>query len=479
MSHHNYKVKKIVKFKNHLLQDLKSFLLQDNYERHAFLFCNLSISTNSIIFLVDKIITINDKDIDHSAIHVRIKKELADNIFIDFTNSDYDGFISCHSHPFENADVWFSSVDDKNDKYLFSYFYDEIIKYKNKSEMLTMVFGQNTIASRAYNLNDKTFEEIDNIVSMEYPIKYFAPTNNKKKSFFNNNELFNRQVLAFGEEGQGLLSSLKVTLVGAGGTGSILSEALIRLGVKELIIIDHDKLEFSNLNRWQGGKQEDVEKYKVDIIKDNLSKINNTIKITTFCKTIYNNDVVDYIKDSDVIIGAIDNNQARYFLNRFSSAYLIPYLDCSTIITADKGKIKDLKIRNVIIIPSVSQCMDCKSLCYDISKLSYALSHNDTKEEAKKRKYIRTEDDIKSPSVYPINMLSVSNLLLEFMNVFMGYKDSLHQYTVINYIDLEKIGSKDDIKLCWNKEAPSKQCLTCNDYIALGDKVEISNLFFN
>ena len=475
MYHQNKK--QIIKFKNGLLDEVKSFLLQDSYERHAFLFCHTAVSEDSIVFLVDKIVTIKDKDISHSATHVQIDKDLVHDIFIEFTNSNYDGFISCHSHPFENNDVWFSSIDDDNDKYYFSYFYDEIVKHKPKANMLTMVFGQNTIASRSYNFTNNSFEAIDKIISMQYPVKYIIPTNQEKKNLFNS-ELFNRQILAFGQEGQNLVSALKITLVGGGGTGSILAESLIRLGVKELIIIDHDKLELTNLNRWQGGKQQDIGKYKVDILKENLTQINEDVKITTFKTTIFNDDVVEYIKDSDVIIGAVDNNKARYFLNRFSASFLVPYLDCSSIINANDGKITGLKTRNVVVVPSVSQCMDCEALCYDVSKLSYELLPCHAKEEAKRQKYIQSDDDIKSPSVYPMNMLSVSTLLLEFMNLFMGYKESLHQYTVVDYMNLEKIGVKDDMKLCWDKEPPKDECLTCNEYIALGDKAEISNIYF-
>jgi hypothetical protein len=477
--------KRIIKFKSNILNDIKSYLLQDNKERHAFLYCNLAINDDSIVFLVDKLITLKDEDIEHSSTHVQIDKDLVNEIFIDYTNSTYEAIISCHSHPFENDNVWFSFIDDKNDKDLFHYFYDELVKYKSQGEMATMVFGQNTIASRFYDTKKKDFLAIEKIISMEYPVKYTIPTNYEEKDIFNN-ELFNRQILAFGEDGQKLLSNLKVTLIGAGGTGSILAESLIRLGVKKLTIIDDDKLELSNLNRWQGGKVEDVGKYKTDILKNNLKYIvNNDIEITTFNKSLFDDEIINHIKDSDVIIGAVDCNKARYFLNRYSISYLIPYLDCSTGIKAKDGKIQFIKSRNVIVIPSVTQCMDCEELCYDIQNFSYDFLPKHIKEEAKKRKYIQTDDDIKAPSVYPINMLSVSGLLLEFMNLFMGYKDTLHQYTVIDYMNLEQIGNEKksdedehNIKLCWNKESPSKQCITCNDYIALGEKAEIETIAF-
>jgi len=56
-------------------------------------------------------------------------------------------------------------------------------------------------------------------------------------------EFFDRQILAFGELGQALISSAKVGIVGVGGTGSPTAEQLIRLGVQDFVLIDKDLFE--------------------------------------------------------------------------------------------------------------------------------------------------------------------------------------------------------------------------------------------
>ena len=61
--------------------------------------------------------------------------------------------------------------------------------------------------------------------------------------------MFSRNVLAFGEQGQEVLSSLRVGVVGASGTGSHVCDQLIRLGVGTLVVIDPDHVEDVNLNR--------------------------------------------------------------------------------------------------------------------------------------------------------------------------------------------------------------------------------------
>ena len=59
--------------------------------------------------------------------------------------------------------------------------------------------------------------------------------------------LFDRQIRAFGSDGQALLAALRVGVVGAGGTGSAVFEQLVRLGVGEITIIDDDVLTATNL----------------------------------------------------------------------------------------------------------------------------------------------------------------------------------------------------------------------------------------
>ncbi|NER05471.1 MAG: hypothetical protein F6K17_24195, partial [Okeania sp. SIO3C4] len=60
--------------------------------------------------------------------------------------------------------------------------------------------------------------------------------------------IFARQEI-FGNALQEQLNELTVTLIGCGGIGSVFAEVLGRLGVKNWVLIDHDSLETTNLNR--------------------------------------------------------------------------------------------------------------------------------------------------------------------------------------------------------------------------------------
>ena len=470
--------RKIIKFTQERYETLKQILLADSNEKHAFLLCNIAKSDHyacDTVYLVDKIVTFSEKEISVSAAHVEIENDLVNGMFRQFANGKHQVLISCHSHPFEKGDVWFSGIDDTNDHKLFEYFYTEIIKYKPDAQMCTMVFGQKTVAARGYDVNNRSFACIDQVVVVGHPVQYITPTNYDKKTETIDMSIYNRQILGFGEAGQKLLSRLKVTLVGAGGTGSILAETLVRLGVKHLVIIDDDKLEETNLNRWQGGKISHVGRYKVNILKDLLYPIAFDLRLKTFESNVFDEAVIDYIKDSDVLIGAVDSNKARYLLNRLALAYLIPYLDCSSGIIAEHNHIKELSIRNVVVIPALTHCFNCEEVYFKKAEFTYDFVSDRMKKEAQRRKYIQAEDvSIKSPSVYPLNMLSVSTLSLEFMNLFWGYKEHVLENSYINYMNL----SDEKEKIAWDRQPPEATCIDCQDRVALGDRSKVWELFF-
>src|SRR5260370_30105634 len=79
-------------------------------------------------------------------------------------------------------------------------------------------------------------------------------------------EMFDRQVRAFGHDGQQMLAGLHAGVVGAGGTGSAVAEQLVRLGVGTLTVLDGDAVTVSNLTRIHGSGRADVGLHKTQLV---------------------------------------------------------------------------------------------------------------------------------------------------------------------------------------------------------------------
>ena len=130
-------------------------------------------------------------------------------------------------------------------------------------------------------------------------------------------ERYQRQLLLneFGIEAQEKLSNAKVLVIGAGGLGCPILQYLAAAGVGQIGIADDDIVSYSNLNRQILFGQQDVGRFKVDIAREKLLLINDTIAIKTWKLRWSQKDCINHFKDYDIIVDATDNFASRYLIN--------------------------------------------------------------------------------------------------------------------------------------------------------------------
>jgi len=133
-------------------------------------------------------------------------------------------------------------------------------------------------------------------------------------------EQFSKQIILkkIGIIGQQKLKSSKVLILGMGGLGCPLSIYLASLGVGTIGIVDDDKVELSNLNRQIIYNTNDLGKYKVDIAKLRIKKINNRLNVKSFKIRINKKNVENLIKNFDIICDGTDNFETRLLVNDYS-----------------------------------------------------------------------------------------------------------------------------------------------------------------
>ena len=105
---------------------------------------------------------------------------------------------------------------------------------------------------------------------------------------FNEFKRFEKQIILkkIGISGQKKIKKAKVLIVGMGGLGCPLLTYLASAGVSEIGIIDHDRVELSNLNRQILFNINDLGKFKVTQAKSKIIKIYKKVKIKTFKQKI-------------------------------------------------------------------------------------------------------------------------------------------------------------------------------------------------
>lgn len=178
---------------------------------------------------------------------------------------------------------------------------------------------------------------------------------------------FERTKLLIGENDLENIISSKVAVIGCGGVGGFVIEALARCGVGTLAIVDYDTIDITNINRQIIALEDTVGNYKVDEFEKRIHNINPNCKVIKF-REKFDKSTVDFfnLKDYNYVIDAIDLISAKLDLAEYcykndiklissmgAGSKLNPFLfritDIKKTHTCPMAKVmrKELKRRNV------------------------------------------------------------------------------------------------------------------------------------
>lgn len=195
-------------------------------------------------------------------------------------------------------------------------------------------------------------------------------------------EMLDRQARLFGPAFNPLVRSLRVGVVGCGGTGSPTAMLLARLGIGHLLLVDDDTIELANLNRVYGSRLDDVRANasKVDILAREILAAELGVQVATFRRWVGDADVRDAMRSCDVIFGCTDDHDGRLFLNRLAYYYGIPIIDMGVrIIPKSKDRPYEMAGRVTVVAPG-TPCLLCRGLIDPVRARDEALRRTDLKE---------------------------------------------------------------------------------------------------
>ena len=146
-------------------------------------------------------------------------------------------------------------------------------------------------------------------------------------------ERYSRHMLVpeIGIEGQQKLLDAKVLLLGAGGLGSPTALYLAAAGVGTLGIVDDDVVDLSNLQRQVIHSTERIGIPKVDSAEESIHALNPDVNVVKYQTRIDASNIVEIIKDYDVVVDGVDNFPTRYLLNDASVRLKIPVVSASIL----------------------------------------------------------------------------------------------------------------------------------------------------
>ena len=118
-----------------------------------------------------------------------------------------------------------------------------------------------------------------------------------------------------GFKGQLKLKNSSVICIGAGGLGSSVLLYLAASGIGRIGIVDNDQVEKSNLQRQIIHETNTVGNLKINSAQERIKRFNPNIEVTTFNKRINSENVIEIIKDFDIVCDCSDNFGTRYLIN--------------------------------------------------------------------------------------------------------------------------------------------------------------------
>jgi len=130
---------------------------------------------------------------------------------------------------------------------------------------------------------------------------------------------YSRQILLdeVGESGQDLLLTRHVIVIGVGGLGSLVSQQLAAAGVGQLTLVDHDRVELSNLPRQLLFNDCDIGKYKAITARDKLVLAYSECNIVSVTEKFTQYNGASIVKMADIVIDCSDNFISRQRVNQY------------------------------------------------------------------------------------------------------------------------------------------------------------------
>lgn len=119
----------------------------------------------------------------------------------------------------------------------------------------------------------------------------------------------------FGEKSQEQLKAASVLVIGAGGLGSPVLLYLSAAGVGTIGIVDHDKVDISNLQRQILYTVDDIGKFKAVAAANRISQLNPNTKVNVISEQLQNKNALQHINQYDIIVDCTDNFATRYLIN--------------------------------------------------------------------------------------------------------------------------------------------------------------------
>lgn len=441
--------------------ELRNLLIKDDgYERPAILMCGRSLIKDDIWdggpeerFLSHFVIPVPDSEIiSHSNVAVNWETNTFRKALKIAEQKDL-AVCLVHNHP--DGVLKYSSIDDENEPNLIRTIFHRNGGERPHASLVLTPAGE--LFGRAWtkNIKPNAFSMIrvfGNRFSFHYPDKHNQMSR----------EAFQRQQLAFGKALNNDLAKLKIGVIGCGATGSATASLLSKIGVGQILLVDNDLVERSNLSRLHGATASDADagREKVEVLRDYIAGAGIGTRVRIINNWVGSTDCREALKSCDVIFCCTDDNGGRIFLNRFAHFYQSPVIDMGIVIEPSKEEpttILALQGRLTVIFQG-NICLLCRGIVNPALAAEEHLKRTDPMgyERQKDEAYVVGGGD-PSPAVITFTTEVATMSVNELINRITGFKKNGAENSIMRFFDRSEDGKpgakqREDCPICASKD---------------------------
>jgi proteasome lid subunit RPN8/RPN11 len=316
--------------------------------------------------------------------------------------------LTIHTHPGADA-PWFSTADDAGDSVLMPSLFTQM---PGPHGSLVVAGNTGVVCARAWtapnNIIPITLHEVGS------GIQITSSDNNTGVEHW-----FDRQRLALGEAGQHALRDLHVAIVGLGGTGSVTFAQLVHLGVRQITVIDGDRVEDTNISRIIGATAADAGvTWKVDVAARYAAAVGLGTIVNIIRGHLGKDVAPDVLGGCDAIFSCVDTHMPRALLNRLSYDKAILLFDMGSAFRVCEGASTEGAGRVVVTGPG-RPCLACWGHI-DANRIRIESLPVNERAQQVAEGYI-SGADVSQPSVVAFNTQIAGAAVVEFLRAVTAF----------------------------------------------------------
>ena len=260
-------------------------------------------------------------------------------------------------------------------------------------------------------------------------------------------ERYSRQIAMFGKEGQDRMAAASVAVVGVGGLGCHVIQQLAFAGVHTFFLVDPDRVNRSNLNRFVIATEADLGRFKVEVAAAFIRRIQKNAHIITVPDSLLSAGAFDAITQSGFVFGCLDHDAPRLVLLELCCTQKKPYLDLATDVPSPST------FGGRAVFSGVGKgCLFCRHELDQKEIWRFFASPDQRADDDRIYGIKRSALDNGGPSVVFLNGVVASLAVTEFAAFTSGFRAPIPH---LNY--------RGEMGIVTTTKVPEPKCYYCND----------------